>query len=284
MLWLAPVGIKPFNFTTMKATLLLACVCLTYMAQAQELFTYTEPASNMAAKSIGLRLNNYFMPERHTSIINYHLVPEIMIGVSRKLMMHGDVFLSNRNKTFSAEGGSVYGKYRFYSSDEVQRHFRMAAYGRYSFNNSDIHQEEINLYGHNSGFEAGIMATQLLHKVALSTSVSLVKAINNANYKFLYGNHNSKALNYTFSVGKLLLPKEYKDYNQTNINGMIELLNQYNLGSGKYYMDIAPSVQAIFNSVARVDIGYRQQLGNTLYRTAPNGLFIRLEYNIFNVY
>jgi len=43
-------------------------------------------------------------------------------------------------------------------------------------------------------------------------------------------------------------------------------------------------VQFIFNSVARLDLGYRQQLSSSLYRTAPNGLFIRLEYNLFNAF
>jgi hypothetical protein len=47
-------------------------------------------------------------------------------------------------------------------------------------------------------------------------------------------------------------------------------------------MDIAPSVQMIFNSQARVDIGYRKQLSTTLLRSAPNGFFVRLEYNFFN--
>lgn len=258
-------------------------VSLTGMAQ--ELYVFTEPASNMAAKSIGFRLNNYIMPETYTSKTAYRLVPEIMIGVSKKIMVHGDVFLSNRNKGLSTEGGSVYAKYRFFSNDDVQKHFRMAAYGRYSFNNSRIDQEEINLYGYNSGFETGVVATQLIHKVALSASLSFLKATDNGdNNKYPYGNSNRNAINYTLSFGKLMLPKEYKDYKQTNLNLMLEFLNQYNPGTGKYYMDIAPSVQLIFNSVARADAGYRQQLTSTLYRTAPNGLFIRLEYNLFNVY
>ncbi len=65
---------------------------------------------------------------------------------------------------------------------------------------------------------------------------------------------------------------------------MLELLNQFNTGSGKYYMDAAPSVQFIFNSVASLDLGYRQQLFSSLYRTAPNGLYIKLEYNLFNTF
>jgi hypothetical protein len=96
---------------------------------------------------------------------------------------------------------------------------------------------------------------------------------NGNNNKFVYGLDNSKAINYTFSIGKLMLPKEYRGYGQTNLNMMLEFLSQVNIGSGKYYMDMAPSVQMIFNSEARVDIGYRKQLSTTLLRTAPNGFF-----------
>lgn len=252
--------------------------------QAQELYSATEPASNRAAGSIGFRFDNWIMDEINSTKINYHLIPEIMIGVSKKLTLHGNVFFSNRNKAFSAEGGSLYGKYRFLSNDAVQKHFRMAAFGRISRNNSDIHQEEINMNGHNSGFEAGVVATQLLRKLALSSSVTFVKASDNGNNKFLYGSKNSKAVNYTFSVGKLMLPKEYKDFRQTNINLMLEFLSQVNTGCGRYFVDIVPSVQMIFNSQSRLDIGYRQEISSSLLRTEPNGLFIRLEHNLFNVF
>ena len=269
----------------MKQQFFIAMFFLSLSCKAQELYSATEPASNMAAGSIGFRFDNLIMNEINTSKINYHLIPAILVGVSRKLMIQGNVFLSNRNKTFAGEGGSLYAKYRFLSNDAVQRHFRMAAFGRISSNNSDIHQEEINMNGHNSGFEAGIVATQLLRKVALSSSLSFLKASDNGNNnKFLYGSKNSRAVNYTFSIGKLMLPKEYKEYKQTNINLMVELLTQVNAGSGKYFMDIAPSVQMIFNSQSRVDIGYRNELSSTLLRTAPNGFFIRLEHNFFNAF
>jgi hypothetical protein len=238
----------------------------------------------MATKSIGLRLNNSFMNETNTSKINYHLIPEVMIGVSKKVMLHVDAFISNRSNAFDVEGGSLYAKYRFLSTDDVHKHFRMAAFGRLSFNGSDIHQEEINVYAHNTGVEGGIIATQLVHKVAVSSGISFVKAMDNGKNRFIYGEDESRALNYTFSVGKLMLPKEYKDYKQTNLNLMLESLSQLNLGSGNYYSDIAPSIQFIFNSQSRVDLGYRLELGSTLNRTAPKGLFVRLEYNLFNAY
>jgi hypothetical protein len=269
----------------MKLQFLIVAFILSVSGNAQELFSLTEPASNMAARSIGFRLDNSVMDEINSSRINYHLIPEIRVGVSKKLMIGGSAFFSNRNDRFRTEGGSVYAKYRFLSNDALQRHFRMAAFARISYNNSDIHQEEINMYGHNSGYEAGVVATQLLRKVALSTAVSVMKATDNGNNnKYPYGSKDSKAVNYTFSIGKLMLPKEYKDYRQTNINLMVEFLNQVNVGSGKYYMDIAPSVQMIFNSRSRVDIGYRKELSGSLLRTAPNGFFIRLEHNLFNAF
>lgn len=269
----------------MKIQFIAAFLILSVQGYSQELYSATEPASNRAARSIGIRVDNSIMDEVNTSKINYHLIPEIMIGVSKKLMINGNMFFSNRTNVFRAEGGSIYAKYRFLTKDQMQRHFRMAAFGRISYNNSDIHQEEINMNGHNTGFEAGVVATQLLKKVAVSTSVSFVKAENNGNNnKFIYGSKESKAVNYTFSVGKLMLPKEYKSYQQTNLNLMLEFLSQVNTGTGKCYMDIAPTVQMIFNSQSRVDIGYRKELNATLLRTAPNGFFVRLEYNFFNAF
>lgn len=268
----------------MRKILFIAMLLVSLNSIAQELFVFTEPASNMAAKSLGLRLNNYVSALKYSSGINYLLVPEIMLGASKKVMVHGDAFFSNRSNGLHADGGSIYSKYRFLSKDDVQTHFRMAAFGRFSFNNSNISQQEINLYGYNSGFEAGVIATQLLHKIALSSGLSFIKAIDNGNNKYPCGSKESKALTYTLSAGKLMLPKDYKDYRQTNLNLMLEFLSQYNVGSGKYYIDAAPSVQFIFNSQSRIDFGYRKQLSSTLSRTASDVFFIRLEYNFFNAY
>ncbi len=268
----------------MKYILLICFLINTSISQAQELFVFTEPASNMAAKSIGLRLNNYWAKERSSGETNYHLIPEIMVGVSRKIMVHADAFLSNRNKSFVAEGGSLYAKYRFFSMDDVHSHLRLSAYGRYSFNTSDVHQPAIDLYGHNSGYQGGVIATQLINKVAISTSVSFLHALDNGEEKFSYADKNRNALNYTLSLGKLMMPKEYVSYKQINVNLMAELLGQTNVATGDNYLDLAPSAQFIFGSRARVDIAYRFALVDKLQRTTPNGAFLRLEYNLFNAF
>ncbi|MEP6728363.1 MAG: hypothetical protein ABJC98_21245 [Bacteroidota bacterium] len=269
----------------MKKIVLSAICFFSVSCKAQELFSMSEPASNMPARSIAFRIDNLIMDEINSSKINYHLIPGIRAGISKKLMINGSAFFSNRLKQFKAEGASLYAKYRFLSNDAIQKHFRMAAFGTLSFNNSDIHQEEINLYGHNTGFEAGIVATQLLHKFALSSTVSFAKALDNGNNnKYVYGSQNSRVINYSFSAGKLMLPVEYRDYRQTNINLMVETQSQVNTGSGKYYVDVAPSLQLIFNSESRVDIGYRKQISSNLIRTAPNGFFIRIEHTFFNAF
>jgi hypothetical protein len=268
----------------MKKLLLVIFILSASFTNAQELFVFTEPASNMAAKSIGIRMNNYLMKENNGKRTNWHLLPELMVGISKKLMLHGELFLSNRNNRFVAEGGSLYLKYRFFSMDDVHSHFRMAALGRYSYNNSDVHQQAIDFFGHNSGYEAGLVATQLINKVALSAGVSYLHATDNGTEKFIYSNKERNAVYYTLSVGKLMLPKEYTSYNQVNMNLMLEMIGQTNMGNHKTYLDLAPSVQFIFTSRIRFDFGYRFPVVNDLSRTADRGAVIKLEYNIFNAF
>ncbi len=224
------------------------------------------------------------MNDRVDGNINYHLLPEIMWGVNKNLMLHAEGFISNRGKTLVSEGFALYGKYRFYSKDEVHSHFRLAAFGRISTNNSDIHQDEIDVNAHNSGYQAGIIATQLLHKTALSSSLSFVHAMDNGSINKFPSTQTNKAVNYTLSFGQLLLPKEYTSYNQTNINFMVEMLGQHLVNSNKSYLDFAPSLQFIIHSQTRVDIGYRKQLYSTMVRTAPDGFMLRVEHLLFNVF
>jgi hypothetical protein len=253
-------------------------------AKGQELFVFSEPASNMAARSIGIRVKNEFMKRQSTTRYEYFLQPELMWGVSKKIMIHGDLFYSNRGGYFKFEGGSLYTKYRFFSVDEVHSHFRMAAFARGSYNAGHLHEPAIHLEGHNAGYQFGIIATKLHNKIAISAGTSLVHLMDNSNYKFYLPDKHRNALSYNFSVGKLLLPKDYINYKQVNMNGMVEFLGQTNLATGSSYIDMAPSVQFIFESRMRLDFGYRFALVKDLYRLAGEGGLIRLEYNIFNLY
>jgi hypothetical protein len=264
--------------------LVLLCVNMTTLAHSQELFVLTEPASNMPSHAIGVRAMNSFMKEK-VGGTNFHTMPEVMYGVNHKLMLHVQGFASTRFKgDLIWEGASLYAKYRWYSVDDVHEHFRLASYVRLSTNKADIHQQEIETMGHNSGIEVGAIATKLKNKVATSGSLSLEKALNNGKVNKFPSTQSSLATNYTFSVGKLMYPKTYTSLKQTNINIMLELLGQYLNNSGTSFLDVAPSVQFIFNSQARIDVAWRQQVYSSMQRTAANGLIIKFEYTFFNVF
>lgn len=250
---------------------------------AQELFFVTDPASNVPAGSVSVRLSNSMFKEIFEDGYNYHLMPEITWGISSKLMVRATAFVSNRSNSLYTEGGGVFAKYRFFSVDDLQSHFRLAAFGRYSFNRADIHQEQIEIMGHNTGFETGIVATQLIKKVAISSTLSFEKALNNRPDYDYPSDQSSHALNYTLSVGRLMYPKKYTSFKQTNINLMIEFVGQTLNTNGKTYIDVVPLVQFIVNSQGRIDIGYRKELYSNMLRTAPEGVYLNFEYTFFNV-
>ena len=91
----------------------LLTVGLHHFAAAQELFVYTEPASNMAKGLIGGRLTQVVMRQQNKKY-QYNLLPEVMIGFSKKLMLHAEAMLSNRGSGFSTDGASLYAKYRVF--------------------------------------------------------------------------------------------------------------------------------------------------------------------------
>lgn len=266
-----------------RVILIVALFFCAVGAKAQELYVFTEPASNMPAKSMGIRLSNWLMDETAGNRINYHLIPELMWGVNKHLMLHAEGYLSNRTNRFKLEGAALYGKYRFFNRDAVFRHFRAAGFARISTNNSGIHQEEIETNGHNTGIEAGLVATELLHTRALSTTVSYERALNNRGGHDFPAYYSNNAMNYSLSFGQLIFPRSYTGYKQVNVNVLVELLGQSLLDNGKAYLDVAPALQVIVNSQVRIDVGYKRQLYSSIARTAPNGFMVRFEYLLFNV-
>lgn len=254
---------------------------LSFQIHAQELFVMTEPASNMPTASIGVRDMSLFAFKK-TGGYNYHNMPELMWGVNKDWMVHASAFLSDKQGNLMLEGGSLYAKYRFFSVDDLHSHFRLAAYGRISTSNAEIHQEDIETMGMNSGYEIGTVATQLINKTALSASISYERAFNNQGNIFPDEWSNS-AMNYTFSVGQLMYPKKYTNFKQTNINAMLELLGQRLNQNGNSYLDVVPSIQFIVNSQARIDLAYRRQIYSDMERISANSILLKLEYTFFNV-
>src|SRR6185312_5944066 len=120
--------------------------------------------------------------------------------------------------------------YRFYSNDEVHRHFRMAAFAEASYSRNPFYYGDINLDGDNSGVQAGLIATQLLNKLAVSGTTSLVKVFRNKEKMPMPPDYSQAALYYSLSAGYLLLPLHYTDYKQTNLNGYLEAIGMRGLG------------------------------------------------------
>ena len=267
----------------MKKILLVITLFICQKGISQELFLMTDAASNVPANSLGVNVLQSLFKEESKSGYNYHLMPEVSYGLNRNLMFRATAFVSNRNNNLVTEGGSFYTKYRFYSSDDLNSHFRMAAFGRYSFNNADIHQEQIEIMGHNTGIEAGIVATTLIKKLAISSTVSFEKAFDNTNSNPFPDELGDHATNYSLSFGQLMYPKTYTSFKQTNINLMVEFVGQTINENGKSYLDVVPVVQFIFNSQARVDLAYRHELLSSMTRSAPNGVYLNLYYTFFNL-
>lgn len=201
-------------------------------------------------------------------------------------MLHLGGTLSNMHTPqFRYESVNVYAKYRFLSKDEIHRHFRMAVFAEASATQAPFHYDEITLMGDKSGIDAGIIATQLWNKFALSATVGHTQVLDKSrNNKVIYVPARAyQAMNYSLSGGYLLFPREYTDYKQLNINLYTELLVQQTLDVKKHFVDLAPAVQLIFNSNAKLNIGYRFQLDGTMQRMSNHNWLISFERTFLNL-
>jgi hypothetical protein len=278
----------------MRTILVFTLLMHQFSLRAQELYPSSEPASNMSAHSIGLRFKTEFYPEYDfrangtnstgpaSAPSSFRINPEVMWGINKKWMLHADLYGGNMHSAgFAPEGCSMYAKYRFFSRDHVQSHFRMAVYGRISLSNDPVEYDEINLAGDNSGWGGGMVMTQLLHKFALSFTGGYLNCAPD-----LFGNdlRTKDALNYAFSAGYLFLPFHYKDYKQPNLNLYIEFLGKTNPSTGDQYLDACPALQLILNSIMRFDLIYQRELSGNMLRSYNRIFSFRFEYNFLNAY
>lgn len=280
--------LEGFSFAPMKVLFLLVTALLAATCSfSQELYPYSEPASNNPAHSISVKVSAILHGDQHSERTLQRYMPEVAVGRSKKWMLKAGANFSNMHQNSMIwEGGRLYAKYRFLSNDEVHRHFRMAVFGTAAYSRNHLDHNEINLMmGEQSGVQAGLIATQLWHKLALSGTIGWNEVLNEKRGdKNVEGIYAYQAINYSLSAGYLLLPFEYKDYHQTNLNLYVELLGGRNINfpGETYFVDLAPSVQAIFNSAAKLNVGYRFQLGSDIYRLTQNSVLVSFEYLFLN--
>lgn len=253
---------------------------------AQELYPFTEPASNMPSKSVGLKMGTMFGKGPHSNRILQRYSPEVMLGINKKWMVHGNLSFSDMHESyFYFESARLYAKYRFLSRDELHKHFRMAAFASAAYSRNHLDHNELSLMGDHSGVQTGVIATQLLNKLAISASASILEIFDKTRWEKIFPQRYAyEAVNYSLSAGYLVFPKNYSNYNQTNLNIYAELLGGRNLKweKEKYYVDLAPSIQLIFKSTGKLNLGYRFQLKSDIYRLMKNSFMFSYEYLFLN--
>lgn len=271
----------------MRIYFLLISFFVISKGNTQELYPYAEPASNMPSKSIAVKLGTMYGKGVHRSNVLHRYNPEVMFGLNKNWMVHASLGFSNMHENyFYYESARIYAKYRFLSIDEVHKHFRMAAFVSATYSRNHLDHNEINLqYADQSGVQAGIIATQLWHKFAISGTAGISEVIDEVRRQKISPQPFAfRSFNYSVSAGYLVFPRSYIDYEQVNVNLYAELIGGRNINwpQEKYYVDLMPSVQLIFNSTSKLNIGYRFELSSDIYRLMKKSFMISYEQIFLN--
>lgn len=270
----------------MKQSFIGAILLMTgHVLTAQELYVFSEPASNVPAKSVSVKYTGKFLKSSHNDRIEQRHMPEVMLGLSKEWMLRASTTMSDMySSNLRWESAKLYTKYRFLSNDDVHKHFRMAAFAEASYSRNDMMYDELSLDGDQSGIQGGLILTQLWDKLAISSTLGYLQVIQRQPPLHHVGMEKfpEQAFNYSLSAGYLLLPRHYTSYKQTNVNLYAELLGQQTLDNKKFYVDFAPAIQFIINSTAKLNAGYRIQLNSDMNRMAQNRLQLSFEYVFLN--
>lgn len=306
-----------------RITLTALAVAITASTIAQELYPNSEPASISPKNSLGIRLMN----EAYTTegkLKSWHGAM-FMYGISSKLMVNTMITASNHHykvlpsnyiqkdvyqneyvsqitspNNYLFESVNLGFRYRFLNMDQDHRHFRMALYGNGVYTKRPHDEAEVSLMGDNKGIGGGLISTVLINKLAISLTTGFVKPFS---YKEKYSRISleyGNAYNYSLSFGYLLYPREYKHYNQTNINLYAEFLGKsydelkvtnnnaavivtdkaYRKGN---YIEFRPAIQFIVKSNLRIDASTAFPLISKSYIRKYPLYLLNVQYYIFNI-
>jgi len=251
------------------------------------LFIHSEPASTLPARSLGVNATGYIIPyDPVFAKPAQRYAGQFMIGVSSRFSMKLGAALSNiHTSNIEKESFSFFGKYRFLSKDELHKHFRLAAFLHAAYSYAPFHSEEVDLRD-KTGVAAGLIATRLLNKFALSGSASIIQLLDSSRFsETVYTPPRIyQAMNYSFSTGCLLFPQVYRDFNQLNVNVYMEFLGQQTLTEHKYYIDFAPGLQFIIKSSLKLNLGYRIELSGNISRLSRYEWLFGIEKNFLNAW
>lgn len=275
----------------MKYPFLFLLMLLATTGWSQELYVNSEPASNVPAKSLSIKYGGKWVNEvspTHSHISSRHML-ESSLGISKKLMLRPALTFSNMYTVYPDqrqrfESISLYMKYRFLSVDEVHRHFRASFYWKGLFSTNPLNYDELTIDGDQTATQFGIIATQLVNKLAVSGTASLHQVLDGERF-LKYGGPRRfgyQAFNYSLSAGYLLLPRKYKSYEQTNFNIYLEVLGGKGIDRKYDFIDLAPAIQFIIKSSSKLNLGYRFEVDGSAYRMARTSAFISFEKTFLN--
>ena len=259
---------------------------------AQELYVFSDPASNVPSKSLSLKYNSKWINGDMfgSSMLMSRHMGEASIGLNKKWMIRPAFTFSDMytNRVVKWESISLYTKFRFYSNDEVHRHFRAAAFVKALYSSNDLEYDELNADGDQSVVQGGVILTQLINKLAISSTLALTEVTNRERWKEYLGprDFGYRSFNYSISAGYLLYPREYTSYKQTNFNLYLELIGSRGIDRKYYFVDLAPAVQFILNSNTKINLGYRFQAKGNAYRmsNAAPSISFSVERTFFNTF
>ena len=308
----------------MKWYALLLFVCLGAVSGAQELFPSQETANTIAKGTLDLKMANEFYNDasRFRSwqgySFYYGLTSSLTISQMFSFSNHHGYFLPNdfiqpagqgiystngyvpgRDEPYTFENFTIGLKWRFLKRDAEKRHIRLGAYLNLAPGNEPHMAAEASLDGDNSGIATGLIATLLQHRFASSVMVGVIiphiylQSFDTVEIK--YGN----AINYSLSLGYLLLPTSYKNYKQTNINIYFEIVgesydaamvyknnievstaNALSLKSGNY-LEGRPAIQFILHSNTRIDASLSFLLAGVTYERSYPAYFFNVRHTFY---
>jgi len=219
--------------------------------------------------------------------------PSISYGLSKKIMVSGSFQFSNKPyeqdmmPNFGFSGFKIYSKQRILTTDKQKYHTRLSSFIKYSYHDNKFMKDNLDIELQDTGFEFGIIGTQLINKLAISVT-SAVTRISNIDEKYTSGSTvkwqkiNLNTIQNSISAGYLLFPRKYKSYKQTNFNLYLEYLTNTILTRNfpdryhKFSSTLAPGIQFIIMSRSRLDFSYKIRSGEM-----PDEFVVKLTYIIY---
>ncbi len=282
----------------MRIFLVLFLSFISSLSSAQELYINAEPASLIPKGTKVVRLNHHTIFLNGTNIMGgignaIIMSPSISYGLSKKIMVSGSFQFSNKPyeqdmmPNFGFSGFKLSSKQRILTTDKQKYHTRLSSFIKYSYHDNKFMKDNLDIEIQDTGFEFGIIGTQLINKLAISVT-SAVTRISNIDEKYTSGSTvkwqsiNLNTIQNSISAGYLLFPRKYKSYKQTNFNLYLEYLTNTILTKGfpdrydKFTSTLAPGIQFIIMSRSRLDFSYKIRSG-----AMPEEFVVKLTYIIY---